>query len=86
MEAKARSHKIIKTVRFNQDELERVKLAAKKHSMSQAEVIREAVTIGLIDLLDGEEEDKLLRARMADKSKDIDGATFIKALKKEFGI
>jgi stress response protein YsnF len=86
MEAKAKSHKIIKTVRFNEEELERIKLTAQKHSISQAEVIREAVTIGLIDLLEGEEEDELLRARMADKSKDIDGATFIKALKKEFGI
>ncbi len=82
----AKPNKIVKTVRFDEHELERIKLAARKHSMSEAEVIREAVTIGLVDLLDGQEEDELLRARMADRSKDVDGATFIKALKEEFGI
>lgn len=81
-----KSHKIIKTVRFSEYEMERIKLAAKKQSMSEAEVIREAVTIGLIDLINGQEEDELLRARVADKSPDIDGATFINALKEEFGL
>ena len=39
-----------------------------------------------MDLLDGEDEDALLRQRMADKTPDIDGQSFLNSLKAEFDI
>ena len=81
-----RSTKRVKTVRFDDTELERIKKAAFRHHLSEAEVIRKVVNIGLVDLLDGEDEDTLLRQRMADKTPDIDGKSFLKSLKAEFGI
>lgn len=81
-----KSTRKVKTVRFDESELQRIRRAATKHHISEAEVIRKVVSIGLVDLLSGEEEDELLRRRMADKSPDIDGETFLKALKKEFSI
>ena len=78
--------KKVKTVRFEDTELHRIRLAASRHHLSEAEIIRKAVHIGLIDFLDGEEENKLLRRRMADKSSDIDGESFLKSLKKEFNL
>jgi hypothetical protein len=78
--------KRVKTVRFDDTELERIKCAALRHHLSQAEVIRKVVTIGLVDLLDGEDEDVLLRQRMADKTPDIDGQSFLNSLKAEFDI
>jgi len=78
--------KRVKTVRFDDTELERIKRAALRHHLSEAEVIRKVVNIGLIDLLDGEDEDALLRQRMADKTPDIDGQSFLNSLKAEFDI
>jgi hypothetical protein len=78
--------KRVKTVRFDDTELERIKYAALRHHLSQAEVIRKVVNIGLVDLLDGEDEDVLLRQRMADKTPDIDGQSFLNSLKAEFDI
>jgi hypothetical protein len=81
-----RSAKRVKTVRFDDTELERIKHAALRHHLSEAEVIRKVVNIGLVDLLDGEDEDALLRQRMADKTPDIDGQSFLNSLKAEFDI
>ena len=78
--------KRVKTVRFDDTELERIKYAALRHHVSQAEVIRKVVNIGLVDLLDSEDEDVLLRQRMADKTPDIDGQSFLNSLKAEFDI
>jgi len=80
-----KSLKKVKTVRFEEGELDRIKFAARREHLPESEVIRKAVHIGLIDLLNGENEDDLLRSRMGDKSPDIDGETFLKSLKKEFG-
>jgi hypothetical protein len=78
--------KRVKTVRFDDTELERIKHVALRHRLSEAEVIRKVVNIGLVDLLDGEDEDALLRQRMADKAPDIDGQSFLNSLKAEFDI
>jgi hypothetical protein len=80
------SAKKVKTVRFDDVELERIRTAAIRHHLSEAEVIRKVVSIGLVDLLDGEEEDELLRQRKADKSPDVDGHSFLNSLKAEFNI
>lgn len=76
----------VKTVRFDEKELDRIKKAASLHRLSEAELIRTVVNIGLVDLLDGEDEDDLLRKRVADRSPDIDGTSFLRSLKAEFGI
>jgi hypothetical protein len=78
--------KRVKTVRFDDTELDRIKQAALRHHLSEAEVIRKVVNIGLVDLLDGEDEDALLQRRMADKKPDIDGQSFLNSLKAEFDI
>jgi len=78
--------KRVKTVRFDDAELERIKRAALRHHLSEAEVIRKVVNIGLVDLLDGEEEDDILRRRLADVTPDIDGQSFLNSLKAEFDI
>jgi hypothetical protein len=80
-----KKQKIVKTVRFEKIDLDRIKIAARKEHLPESEIIRKAVQIGLVDLLDGEEEDALLRRRLVDRSQDIDGETFLKSLKKEFG-
>jgi len=80
------SAKRVKTVRFDDTELERIKHVAIQQRLSEAEVIRKVVNIGLVDLLDGEDEEALLRQRMADKTPDIDGQSFLNSLKAEFGI
>ncbi|MBA4396539.1 MAG: hypothetical protein C0394_04030 [Syntrophus sp. (in: bacteria)] len=80
------SAKRVKTVRFDDTELDRIKHAARQHHLSEAEVIRKVVNIGLVDLLDGEDEDALLQRRMADKKQDIDGQSFLNSLKAEFDI
>jgi hypothetical protein len=79
-----RKLKKITTVRFEEVDLDRIKFAARKEHLPESEVIRKAVHIGLVDMLDGENEDDLLRRRMADSSPDIDGESFIESLKKEF--
>jgi hypothetical protein len=76
--------KKVTTVRFEEVDLERIKFAARKENSPESEIIRKAVHIGLVDLLDGENEDDLLRRRMADHSPDIDGESFLKSLRKEF--
>jgi hypothetical protein len=81
-----KSSKKVKTVRFDELDLSRIKLAAKKQNLPEAEIIRTLVGIGLVDLIDGEEEDELLRRRMAVKSPDIEGESFLNALKNEFNI
>ena len=81
-----KSSKKVKTVRFDELDLSRIKLAAKKQRLPEAEIIRTLVSIGLVDLIDGEEEDELLRRRMAIKSPDIEGESFLNALKNEFNI
>ena len=80
------SAKKVKTVRFDNTDLDRIKRVALRHHLSEAEVIRKVVNIGLVDLLDGEDEDTLLRQRMADKTPDIDGESFLNSLRAEFGI
>jgi hypothetical protein len=80
-----KKQKIVKTVRFEKIDLDRIKIAARKEHLPESEVIRKAVQIGLVDLLGGEEEGDLLRRRLADRSQDIDGETFLKSLRKEFG-
>jgi hypothetical protein len=80
------SAKKVKTVRFDDMELERIRSAAIRHHLSESEVIRKVVSIGLADLLDGEDEDELLRQRRADKSPDVDGQSFLNSLKAEFNI
>ena len=80
-----KSLKKVKTVRFEEGDLDRIKFAARREQLPESEIIRKAVHLGLIDLLDGENEDELLRRRMADRSPDIDGESFLKSLKKEFG-
>ena len=81
-----KSSKKVKTVRFDELDLSRIKLAAQKQHLPEAEIIRTLVRIGLVDLIDGEEEDELLRRRMAVKSPDIEGESFLNALKNEFNI
>lgn len=81
-----KSSKKVKTVRFDELDLSRIKLAAQKQNLPEAEIIRTLVGIGLVDLIDGEEEDELLRRRMAVKSPDIEGESFLNALKNEFNI
>ena len=80
------SAKRVKTVRFDEDELERIRRAALRHHLSEAEEIRKVVHIGLVDMLNDEDEDELLRQRLADKTPDIDGQSFLNSLKAEFGI
>jgi len=80
------SAKRVKTVRFDVTDLERIRIAALRHHLSEAEVIRKVVSVGLVDLLDGENEDALLRQRMADKTTDIDGQSFLHSLKAEFDV
>jgi hypothetical protein len=79
------SAKRVKTVRFDDTELDRIRHAALRHHLSEAEVIRKVVNIGLLDLLDGD-EDVLLQRRMADKTPDIDGQSYLNSLKAEFDI
>jgi hypothetical protein len=55
------SVKRVKYVRFDEDALERIRRAAMHHHLSEEEVIREVVNIGLVDLLNGENEDEVLR-------------------------
>jgi hypothetical protein len=76
--------KKVTTVRLEEVDLDRIKFAARKENSSESEIIRKAVHIGLVDLLNRENEDDLLRRRMADHSPDIDGESFLKSLKKEF--
>lgn len=80
-----KSLKKVKTVRFEEVDLDRIKFAARREHLPESEIIRKAVHIGLVDLIDGENEDDLLRRRMADHSPDVDGESFLKSLKKEFG-
>lgn len=77
---------IVTTIRFPREELERVRLLARKHGMTVSEAIREAIQLWTVDLINGEEEDALVRKRLADRSPTVDGETFIRALRKEFGI
>jgi hypothetical protein len=80
------TQKKVKTVRFDESELSRIKMAAVRLDLPEAEVIRRAVTIGIMDLLNGEDEDVVLRRRLADKSPDVDGKTFLLSLRKEFSL
>ena len=80
------TQKKVKTVRFEESELSRIKLAALRLDLPEAEVIRRAVNIGIMDLINGEDEDAILRRRLADKSPDVDGETFLLSLKKEFSL
>lgn len=80
------SAKKVKTVRFDDMELKRIRSAAIRHHLSEAELIRKVISIGLVDLLDGEDEDELLRQRKAEKSQDVDGQSFLNSLKSEFNI
>jgi hypothetical protein len=80
------TQKKVKTVRFEESELSRIKLAALRLDLPEAEVIRRAVNIGIMDLINGEDEDAILRRRLADKSPDVDGETFLHSLKKEFSL
>ena len=54
--------KRVKTVRFDVTDLERIRIAALRHHLSEAEVIRKVVSVGLVDLLDGENEDAYVAA------------------------
>jgi hypothetical protein len=74
---KQKTTKKVTTVRFDESELQRIETAALKHHISQAEVIRKIVSIGLVDVY---------RMNVADKLPDIDGESFLIALKKEFYI
>jgi hypothetical protein len=80
------TQKKVKTVRFEESELSRIKLAALRLDLPEAEVIRRAVNIGIMDLINGEDEDAILRRRLADESPDVDGETFLHSLKKEFSL
>jgi hypothetical protein len=80
------TQKKVKTVRFEESELSRIKMAALRLDLPEAEVIRRAVYIGIMDLMNGEDEDAVLRRRLADKSPDVDGETFLLSLKKEFSL
>jgi hypothetical protein len=80
------TQKKVKTVRFEESELSRIKMAALRLDLPEAEVIRQAVSIGIMDLINGEDEDVVLRRRLADKSPDVDGETFLLSLKKEFSL
>ena len=80
------TQKKVKTVRFEESELSRIKLAALRLDLPEAEVIRRAVNIGIMDLINGEDEDAILRRRLADKTPDVDGETFLLSLKKEFSL
>jgi hypothetical protein len=79
-----KSLKKVKTVRFDETDLDRIKFAARREHLPESEIIRKAVHIGLVDLLDGENEDDLLRHRMADRSPDIDGESFLKSFKRGY--
>lgn len=76
--------KRLTTVRLNPEDFEKVKKLTDREQTTPAEVIRKAVHIGIVSLPGGEEEDALIRRRLAQKVKDIDGESFLKALKKEF--
>jgi len=39
-----------------------------------------------MDLINGEDEDVVLRRRLAEKNPDVDGETFLLSLKKEFSL
>lgn len=80
------TQKKVKTVRFEESELSRIRMAALRLDLPEAEVIRRAVYIGIMDLINGEDEDVILRRRLADKSPDVDGETFLLSLKKEFSL
>jgi hypothetical protein len=80
------TQKKVKTVRFEESELSRIKMAALRLDLPEAEVIRKAVSIGIMDLINGEDEDGILRRRLADKSPDVDGETFLLSLRKEFSL
>ena len=76
--------KRLTTIRIHPADYEKVKMLARREQATPAEVIREAVRVGIVSLLGGEEEDVLIRRRLAQKVQDVDGETFLKALKKEF--
>ena len=76
--------KRLTTVRLNPADYEKVKKLAEREQTTPTEVIRKAVHIGIVSLLGGEEEDTLIRRRLGQKVKDIDGESFLRALKKEF--
>ncbi|HSO72084.1 MAG TPA: hypothetical protein VLR91_05480 [Thermodesulfobacteriota bacterium] len=80
------TQKKVKTVRFEESELSRIKSAALRLDLPESEVIRRAVSIGIMDLINGEDEDVVLRRRLADKSTDVDGETFLLSLKREFSL
>lgn len=80
------STKRVKTVRLEEEDYEKISMLAKKTHKTESQVIRESIRLGIIDLIGEEEEDELLKKRLAQKAPDVDGTTFIKELKREFGI
>lgn len=75
--------KYLTTIRLNPEDCESVRLLSKKRHMKRAEVLREAVHNGLVHLVNGEEEGSLLTKRLARRTVDIDGPSFLARLKKE---
>ncbi|HCG99039.1 MAG TPA: hypothetical protein DE036_04355 [Actinobacteria bacterium] len=80
------STKRVKTVRLEQEDYEKISMLAKKTHKTESQIIRESISLGIVDLISEEEEDELLRRRLSQKTPDVDGKTFIEELKQELGI
>lgn len=84
--SKYQSTKKLTTVRLDPADYADIERLALKQNITPSEALRQAVRYGLTNLIDGRDEDELLRRRLKEKKSDIDGQTFINALKKELKI
>lgn len=78
--------KKVTTVRLDREDFEKIKRLAERTHQSKSQVIRKTVEIGLVDLMGGVEEDKLLKERLAEKIPDVDGKSFVEQLKRELSL
>ncbi len=75
--------KHLTTIRLDPEDHAAITMLCKKWHMRMSDVIRETIHSGLTHMLNGQEENALLEARLSKKTKDIDGPTFLASLKKD---
>ncbi len=78
--------KNLTTIRLDPEDYKAICLLSKNRRMRKSEVLRLTIHNGLTHLLNGEDENVLLRKRLADKVADVDGASYLAGLKKELGL
>lgn len=78
--------KRVTTVRLDPEDYEKIERLAEITHQTKSQVIRRSLEEGIVNLIGGEEEDELLKKRLAERVPDVEGKSFFEQLKREFGI